>query len=138
MKCNSSLSSSSSSLSLPPPPAPPSSPYTHGLVFLSLVRSSGKWVMKDILPSLCLGLPTGRSRTTCTPAAGDKHIQRAPVPYYKQISHSYWNCNKCWQWPLLNIANIVTCQTLGEMSTLSRAGSSMQHAVRLTQPRRML
>jgi hypothetical protein len=40
-----------------------------------------------------------------------------------------------------NIANIVTCQTLGEMSTPSRARagqSGMQHATRLTQPRRML
>jgi hypothetical protein len=36
------------------------------------------------------------------------------------------------------MANTVTCQTLGEMSTPSRAGSSMQHATRLTQPRRML
>jgi hypothetical protein len=35
---------------------------------------------------------------------------------------------------LLNIANIVTCQTLGEMFT----PSSMQNAIRLIQPRRML
>jgi hypothetical protein len=32
---------------------------------------------------------------------------------------------------MLNIANIVTCQTLGEMPTPSSAGSSMQHAIRL-------
>jgi hypothetical protein len=39
---------------------------------------------------------------------------------------------------LLNIANIVTYQTLGEVSTPSRAGAGMQHAARLSQPRRLL
>jgi hypothetical protein len=37
------------------------------------------------------------------------------------------------------MVNIVACQTLGEMSTPSRASagqSSMQHATQLTQPRR--
>jgi hypothetical protein len=61
-----------------------------------------------------------------TPCSQDLSTGPYPEPYQSNPLH-----------PILSLSNIVTCQILGEMSTPSRAGRSMQHAIRLIQPRRM-